>query len=83
MLKREYFQSRHCHEKIQTFHPYNFYTSGPFDKRIQQIELRYLINPWLVEEKGKPIIVCDAYRTLHFEPILFLGKLAHLGLLGM
>jgi len=57
MLKREYFQSRYCHEKIQTVHPYNFYTSGPFDKIIQQIKRRYLINPWLLGEKYKPIII--------------------------
>ena len=66
MLKREYFQSRYCHEKIQTVHPYNFYTSGPFDKIIQQIKRRYLINPWLPGEKCKPIIVRDANKALHF-----------------
>ena len=80
MLKREYFQSRHCHEKIQTFHPYNFYTSGPFDKRIQQIELRYLINPWVLEEKCKPIIIRDADKTLHFLAYFVFRKLGLLRL---
>jgi len=43
----------------------------------------YLIDPWLLGEKCKAIIVRDADETLHFEPILVLEKLAHLGLLGM
>ena len=43
----------------------------------------YLINPWLLGEKGKPVIICDADKTLHFEPILFSENLTHLGLLGM
>lgn len=46
---------------------------------------------WLPKEKCKPLIICDADKTLHFEPILFSGKLARqtygglaqLGLLGM
>jgi hypothetical protein len=40
----------------------------------------HLINPWLVGEKCKPIIVSDADKAPHFEPILISEKLAHLGL---
>jgi hypothetical protein len=43
----------------------------------------YLITPWLLGEKYKPIIVCDADVALHFELILVSEKRAHLGLLGM
>ena len=43
----------------------------------------HLINPWLLGEECKPIIVCDANVALHFEPILISEKRAHLGLLGM
>jgi hypothetical protein len=40
----------------------------------------HLINLWLLGEKGKPVSVCDADETLHFEPTLFSGNLAHIGL---
>ena len=43
----------------------------------------HLIYPKLLEEKCKPIIVCDADVALHFELILDSEKLAHLRLLGM
>jgi hypothetical protein len=43
----------------------------------------HLINSWLLGEKRKPIIIRDAHKALHFEPILFSEKLAHLGFLRM
>jgi len=51
----------------------------------------YVIDPWLLGEKRKPTIICDADVALHFELILVseklarqtYGGLAHLGLLGM
>jgi len=62
-----------CHDKV----PFDLKYGCPLLPEI------YLIDPWLLGEKGKPVIIRDADKTLHFEPILVLEKLAQLGLLGM